>query len=173
MTRWIGKKLLGRMALLAGAVALVVVLLLPKEPPNRLPCYGWQAKEYYYSQGGVAVPVEGERARQTIRRFFQEARYDDLLDLYPSLGTGPDRITEIGQMHFDTYWVMRCGGAYYAVSLIQPERPQAKIWKAEEEDGRMQVAWQDFYQCEDPDAWGALRELEDEVRGQGFAALGR
>ena len=76
MTRWIGKKLLGRMALLAGAVALVVVLLLPKEPLNRLPCYGWQAKEYYYSQGGVAVPVEGERARQTIRRFFQEARYE-------------------------------------------------------------------------------------------------
>ena len=66
MTRWIGKKLLARMALLAGAVALVVALLLPKEPPNRLPCYGWQAKEYYYSQGGVAVPVEGDLIPPTI-----------------------------------------------------------------------------------------------------------
>jgi len=68
---------------------LAWLLLAPKEqPPRRVYLLGGQVSAEY---GGIALPVENQALARDIRRLVNSLRYDDLQDLYPSLGQWPDR----------------------------------------------------------------------------------
>ena len=74
--RWALEQALRRFLTLAGAVLLAWLLL------------GRPVSAEY---GGIALPVENQALTRDIRRLVNSLRYDDLQDLYPSLGQWPDR----------------------------------------------------------------------------------
>lgn len=87
--RWALEQALRRFLTLAGAVLLAWLLLAPKEqPPRRVYLLGGPVSAEY---GGIALPVENQALARDIRRLVNSLRYDDLQDLYPSLGQWPDR----------------------------------------------------------------------------------
>ena len=87
-------------------------------PTKKLGLSPFQETQYVYVDRGITVPVSGKAAQGTIRALAEDLRYDDLLDLYPSMGTWPHRMTEVGQVYFPTCFVMRQGKDAWALSLI-------------------------------------------------------
>ena len=107
----------------------------------------------------------------TIRALAEDLRYDDLLDLYPSMGTWPHRMTEVGQMYFPTCFVMRQGKDAWALSLIGAERPQVKVWKLKNIEGQWETEWEDFYQSRNPELLENLFALGKAIGQKGVSVL--
>lgn len=159
---WVFRRVLRHFFAFAGAVLLAWLLLAPKEqPPRRVYLPGGQVSAEY---GGIALPVENQALARDIRRLVNSLRYDDLQDLYPSLGQWPDRVVGFGQsqpvISFQT------GG--YTLELFQAERPQAILSKT---DGQGKAIWRDFYRTEQIDLLEKLIALNEKIRQQGPAVL--
>ncbi len=86
--RWALEQALRRFLTLAGAVLLAWLLAPKEQPPRRVYLLGRPVSAEY---GGIALPVENQALARDIRRLVNSLRYDDLQDLYPSLGQWPDR----------------------------------------------------------------------------------
>lgn len=160
--RWALEQALRRFLTLAGAVLLAWLLLAPKEqPPRRVYLLGGPVSAEY---GGIALPVENQALARDIRRLVNSLRYDDLQDLYPSLGQWPDRAVDFGQSQ--PVISFQAGG--YTLELFQTERPQAILSKT---DGQGKAIWRDFYHTEQIDLLEKLIALNEKIRQQGPAAL--
>ena len=160
MIRYIGKRFFVRLVLLTAIILGVVGLFSP-----------FRETQYVYVDRGITVPVLGKGAQGTIRALAEDLRYDDLLDLYPSMGTWPHRMTEVGQMYFPTCFVMRQGKDAWALSLIGAERPQVKVWKLKNTEGQWETEWEDFYQSRNPELLESLLALEKAIGQKGVSAL--
>ena len=119
MIRYIGKRFFVRLVLLTAVILGVVGLFSWAEggPTKKLGLSLFRGTQYVYVDRGITVPVSGKRPEGTIRALAEDLRYDDLLDLYPSMGTWPHRMTEAGQMYFPTRFVMRQGKDAWALLL--------------------------------------------------------
>ncbi len=143
----------------AGAVLLVWLLLAPREQPARqVFVWGGQVSVQYQR---VVLPVENKALARDVRRLVNSLRYDDLQDLYPSLGQWPDRVTEFGQ----SQPVITFQAGRYTLELFQAEqRPQAILSRT---DRQGQVIWKDFYCTDEIALLEKLLALEPQIRQQG------
>lgn len=173
MIRYIGKRFFVRLVLLTAVILGVVGLFSWAEggPTEKLGLSPFRETQYVYVNRGITVPVSGKGAQGTIRALAEDLRYDDLLDLYPSLGTWPHRMTEVGQMYFPTCFVMRQGKDAWVLSLIGAERPQVKVWKLKNIEGQWETEWEDFYQSRNPELLESLLALEKAIGQKGVSAL--
>lgn len=156
--RWILGRVGSRLLAFAGAVLLAWLLLAPKEqPPGRVYLPGGPVSVQYQS---LELPVENKALVRDIRRLVNSLRYDDLQDLYPSLGQWPDRVVGFGQ----SQPVITFRAGRYTLELFQAQRPQAILSKT---DGQGQVVWRDFYRTGQAELLEKLLALEPRLRRQG------
>lgn len=170
--RYFARVVLGRLGAFAGVVAALVLVLYPRShhAPFRIFVPKWTPLAVVCQ--GSTLPVEDEAARALIVDFIRSLQYDDLLDLYPSLGTGAGRVAQLGQEHYDTYFVAGDGQDAYAIALIHQERPQAKAWRVRQgKAGAAEVLWQDFYRTGDEALLGELLALQQRVEQEGLSAV--
>ncbi len=155
--RWALEQALRRFLTLAGAVLLAWLLAPKEQPPRRVYLLGRPVSAEY---GGIALPVENQALARDIRRLVNSLRYDDLQDLYPSLGQWPDRAVDFDQSQ--PVISFQAGG--YTLELFQTERPQAILSKT---DGQGKAIWRDFYRTEQIDLLEKLIALNEKIRQQG------
>lgn len=166
--RYFTQAVVKRCTAFIGALVALVLLLYPRydHAPFRIFVPGWTP--LHIECRGHTLPVEDEAAKDLIRRFISSLRYDDLLDLYPSMGAGADRKPFLGQEDYGIYIVAGDDNAAIAVALIQAERPQAKAWKVEA-GGR--ILWQDFYRSGDDGLLQEMLDLQARVEREGLGAV--
>ena len=154
---WVFRRVLRHFFAFAGAVLLAWLLAPKEQPPRRVYLLGGQVSAEY---GGIALPVENQALARDIRRLVNSLRYDDLQDLYPSLGQWPDRAVDFDQ----SQPVISFQAEGYTLELFQTERPQAILSKT---DGQGKAIWRDFYRTEQIDLLEKLIALNEKIRQQG------
>ena len=124
----------------------------------------WPGQAVSVQYGGVALPVENKALARDVRRLINSLRYDDLQDIYPSLGQWPHRVAELGQ----SQPLISFQAGDYVLGLFQTQRPQALLAKT---DGQGRAVWRDFYRTERTALLQQLLDLAEKIRAQGPAAL--
>ena len=160
---WVFRRTFWHFLTFAGAVLLAWLLLAPRDAPaGRVFLWPGQAVSVQY--GGVALPVENKALARDVRRLINSLRYDDLQDIYPSLGQWPHRVAELGQ----SQPLISFQAGDYVLGLFQTQRPQALLAKT---DGQGRAVWRDFYRTERTALLQQLLDLAEKIRAQGPAAL--